>query len=164
VTASRSLSDAHPLLADKVRTLQAQYAKRFAPWHLIVTSVWRSPLVQEALYAQGRVSKMELNAVRHRAGLPPIYSDDEAARIVTRTRSSRHNRTPSEAVDLAVAIDPDGDAGPMKPRIDWQTASRYEAMGELAERLGLVWGGRWRMRDLCHVELPSLSGAQREET
>jgi hypothetical protein len=139
-----------------------EYARRFAPWQLVITSVWRSTLEQEALYVQGRVSKMELNAVRERAGLPPIYSDEEAARVVTRTRNSKHNRTPSEAVDFAVAIDPDG-PGPMKPRIDWQTASRYEAMGELAERRGLVWGGRWRQRDLCHVELPSLSVAQREE-
>ena len=154
--ASRLLSDAHPLLADKVRTLQAQYVKRFFPWHLVITSVWRSPLEQEALYAQGRVrSRMELNSIRERAGLPPVYSDEEASRIVTKVRSSRHNRQPSEAVDLAVAIDPDGPVGPLKPRIDWQTASRYEAMGELAERLGLVWGGRWKMRDLCHVELPS---------
>ena len=42
----------------------------------------------------------------------------------------------------------------MKPRIDWHTASRYEAMGEMAKALGLVWGGDWRQRDLCHVELP----------
>lgn len=154
--ASRSLADAHPLLADKVRTLQAQYAKRFAPWCLVITSVWRSPLEQEALYCQGRVPRMELNAVREKAGMAPIYDEDEAARIVTWTRNSRHNRTPSEAVDLAVALDPDGPAGPLKPRIDWHTASRYEAMGTLAEALGLVWGGSWKRRDLCHVELPSI--------
>ena len=152
---SRLLSDAHPLLADKVRTLQAQYAKRFAPWYLVITSVWRSPLEQEALYSQGRVaSKLELNAIRERAGMPPIYDEDEAHRIVTNTRHSRHNRTPSEAVDLAVAIDPDGATGPLKPRIDWITAGRYEAMGELAKKLGLAWGGDWKQRDLCHVEMP----------
>ncbi len=152
---SRLLSDAHPVLAEKVRTLQAQYAKRFAPWYLVITSVHRTPLEQEALYAQGRVvSKLELNAIRERAGMPPIYDENEAHRIVTKTRHSMHNRTPSEAVDLAVAIDPDGATGPLKPRIDWMTASRYEAMGELAKGLGLVWGGDWKQRDLCHVELP----------
>lgn len=152
---TRSLSHAHPLLAEKVLLLQEEYARRFAPWCLVITSVWRSTLVQEALYAQGRVaSRMELNALREKAGLPPIYSDEEAARIVTKSRYSRHNATPSEAVDLAVAIDPDGPQGPIKPRIDWQSEGRYEAMGEIAKRLGLVWGGDWNMRDLCHVELP----------
>lgn len=150
---SRSLADAHPLLAEKAREVMAEYARRFQPWCLVITSVWRSPELQEALYCQGRVSKIELNAVRERVNLPPIYDDDEAARIVTWTRASRHNRTPSEAVDFAVAIDPDGPLGPIKPRIDWLTSSRYEAMGEIAKAHGLVWGGDWRRRDLCHVEL-----------
>lgn len=153
--ASRLLSDARPELAAKVRALMEEYARRFAPWMLLITSVWRSPLEQEALYAQGRVaSKTELNAIRERAGLPPIYDEDEAHRVVTWVRNSRHNRTPSEAVDLAVALDPDGPHGPLKPRIDWQSEARYEAMGEIAKRLGLVWGGDWKRRDLCHVEMP----------
>lgn len=29
----------------------------------------------------------------------------------------------------------------------------YEHYGQIAEELGLVWGGRWRMRDYGHVEL-----------
>lgn len=28
----------------------------------------------------------------------------------------------------------------------------YAALGEVAEALGLVWGGRWRKRDLPHVQ------------
>ena len=153
--ASRLLSDAHPVLASAVRELMEMYAIRFAPWQLVITSVYRTVAEQEALYSQGRVaSKLELNAVRERAGLPPIYDDAEAHRIVTNVRHSRHNQHPAEAVDLAVAIDHDGPSGPLKPVIDWNTASRYEAMGALSERLGLVWGGRWRQRDLCHVELP----------
>lgn len=151
---SRSLSDAAPLLAEKCLLLQEEFSRRFAPWCLVRTSVWRSPAVQEALYCQGRVSKLELNAVRERAGLPPIYDDVEAGRIVTWLRNSRHNQTPSQAVDFAVALDPDGPDGPLKPRIDWLTVARYEAMGEIAKRLGLVWGGDWTKRDLCHVELP----------
>lgn len=151
---SRLLSDAHPLLAEAVKELMQMYAIRFSPWHLVVTSVWRSMAEQEALFSQGRVaSKTELNAVRERAGMAPIYDEAEAHRIVTRVRNSKHNRTPSEAVDLAVAIDYDGPTGPMKPVIDWNCESRYEAMGEMAKRLGLVWGGDWKARDLCHVEL-----------
>ena len=157
---SRLLSDAAPELAIACREVMAVYARRFAPWHLIVTSVWRSPLVQEALYAQGRVqSKTELNAIRDRAGLPPIYDEDEAHRVVTWTRASNHTRTPARAVDFAVAIDPDGPAGPLKPRIDWDDERRYRQMGEIAESLGLVWGGRWKRPDLCHVELPKVDAA-----
>lgn len=156
---SRSLSAAAPLLAEKCLLLQEEFARRFAPWCLVITSVWRSPAVQEALYCQGRVSRLELNAVRERAGMTPIYDDVEAGRIVTWVRTSRHNATPSEAVDFAVAIDPDGPEGPIKPRIDWLTVARYEAMGEIAKRLGLVWGGDWTKRDLCHVELPKQEAA-----
>ena len=29
----------------------------------------------------------------------------------------------------------------------------YELYGEIAEQVGLSWGGRWKMRDLGHVEL-----------
>jgi peptidoglycan L-alanyl-D-glutamate endopeptidase CwlK len=30
----------------------------------------------------------------------------------------------------------------------------YQALGQEAEALGLVWGGRWNLRDFGHVELP----------
>jgi peptidoglycan LD-endopeptidase CwlK len=30
----------------------------------------------------------------------------------------------------------------------------YELFGEIAEQVGLTWGGRWKMLDLGHVELP----------
>jgi peptidoglycan L-alanyl-D-glutamate endopeptidase CwlK len=29
----------------------------------------------------------------------------------------------------------------------------YELYGQAAESVGLVWGGRWKMMDLGHVEL-----------
>jgi peptidoglycan LD-endopeptidase CwlK len=29
----------------------------------------------------------------------------------------------------------------------------YELYGEVAQRAGLTWGGRWQNRDLGHVEL-----------
>lgn len=39
----------------------------------------------------------------------------------------------------------------------------YELYGQVAERLGLTWGGRWQMMDLGHVEWrkPGLSEAMR---
>jgi peptidoglycan L-alanyl-D-glutamate endopeptidase CwlK len=29
----------------------------------------------------------------------------------------------------------------------------YQLYGEVAEQLGLTWGGRWKMMDLGHTEL-----------
>jgi len=37
----------------------------------------------------------------------------------------------------------------------------YEHYGEIAEELGLVWGGRWKMRDYGHVELQRKGVLQR---
>lgn len=33
----------------------------------------------------------------------------------------------------------------------WQA---YQALGEEAERVGLIWGGRWKLRDYGHIEAP----------
>jgi peptidoglycan L-alanyl-D-glutamate endopeptidase CwlK len=30
----------------------------------------------------------------------------------------------------------------------------YQALGEEAEKAGLVWGGRWTLRDYGHIESP----------
>lgn len=152
-TFSRSLADAAPTLAERVLLLQEEFARDRAPQLLVVTCVWRSPLVQQALYAQGRLPAPAVNLKRAAAGLPPL-SAEEAARTVTWTRASKHLLLASRAVDLAVAVDPDGPAGPLKPVIDWKDEPAYRRMGALAERLGLVWGGRWHRPDLCHVELP----------
>lgn len=36
---------------------------------------------------------------------------------------------------------------------DAWAARGYALYGEVAESVGLIWGGRWRMRDLGHIEL-----------
>jgi peptidoglycan L-alanyl-D-glutamate endopeptidase CwlK len=38
-------------------------------------------------------------------------------------------------------------------RDPWAMAA-YRALGEEAEKLGLVWGGRWKLRDFGHIESP----------
>lgn len=157
--ASRSLSHAHPALANKVRILQEEFSRRFPQWRLIITSVSRTPAEQEALYLQGRVHVDLVNEARARTGMGPIGPHENVE--VTWVKQSRHNRMPSEAVDLAVAFDLDGIDGPGKPVIDWNDEIRYRAMGVMAENLGLVWGGRWRTPDMAHVELPTQVGGER---
>lgn len=37
-------------------------------------------------------------------------------------------------------------------KADWHDINGYTKAGQIAEGLGLVWGGRWKMRDYGHIE------------
>lgn len=150
-TWSADLADAHPLLAELVPLVQADFAALRAPQFLRITRVWGSQLVQDALWAQGRTSLAIVNGLRSKVGLAPITAK-ENLKCVTWTRQSKHTRKPSEAVDFVVAVDPDG-PGPLKPVITYNDEPAYLALGVIAERHGLVWGGRFRKYDGAHVEL-----------
>lgn len=60
---------------------------------------------------------------------------------------SRHNSTPSEAVDLV----------PFP--VNWKDEAGFKKLSELLEAIAnqhgikLTWGGNWPMRDLVHFEL-----------
>jgi peptidoglycan L-alanyl-D-glutamate endopeptidase CwlK len=77
----------------------------------------------------------------------------EGERIVTNARGgeSWHNverdgKPASLALDVAM-LTRDGRA------ILGDTDEAWERMGRVAESLGLTWGGRWKMRDLGHLQL-----------
>lgn len=39
-------------------------------------------------------------------------------------------------------------------KIRWEeTDAAWQRLGEIGESLGLIWGGRWRQKDLGHFEL-----------
>lgn len=38
-------------------------------------------------------------------------------------------------------------------KLQWSDDPAWQRIGEIGERIGLVWGGRWRQRDLGHFEL-----------
>ncbi len=149
---SRSLSDCNPELAEKALLVQETFIRRFSPWLLLITCTQRPQAIQDALYQQGRATLPQVNAVRATVGLPPITAAEN--KPVTWVTHSKHTKEPAEAVDFVVALDPDGD-GPVKPVLEWEDEARYRAMGEIAEGLGLVWGGRWKKPDFCHVEVPT---------
>lgn len=156
-TWSADLRDAHPLLQGVVPLVQAEFSERRAPEFLRITRVWGSQLVQDALWAQGRSHLVNVNALRSRVGLPPITAKENEHQV-TWTRQSMHTRTPSLAVDFVVSFDPDG-PGPLKPVITYDDEPAYLALGVIAERHGLVWGGRFPRYDGAHVQLPKdLSG------
>jgi peptidoglycan LD-endopeptidase CwlK len=46
--------------------------------------------------------------------------------------------------------------GPNK--LQWDSSDPiWERIGKIGETLGLVWGGRWRVRDMGHFETPALT-------
>jgi hypothetical protein len=145
---SREISACAPEMQRLGTLLIEKFWKRFAPFFIMPVFTQRTPLTHEALWAQGRTDLQTVNLMRLRAGLVPITDADNNK--VTWTKNSRHLLVPSEAIDFAVALDPDGPSGPKKPVIEWDDMPRYRAMGVMAEELGLVWGGE---SDGGHVEL-----------
>lgn len=64
--------------------------------------------------------------------------------IVTWVKSSMH--TLGRAVDIAAT---------KNGKIDWSVKNpAWSEFGQRAERRSLRWGGRWKAKDLGHVELP----------
>ena len=143
---NRDLNSLLPEAADKCRRLLSLARERGID--IIVTSTLRTKAHQRALYAQGRRPLDEVNTVRKFAGMPPIK--ESANRIVTRARVSAHET--GRAFDVAVmrGASPTWDA---RADMNQNGTPEYEELGALGESIGLVWGGRFGMRDLCHFEL-----------
>lgn len=74
----------------------------------------------------------------------PEEQADALARGVSWTQHSKH--LTGDAIDVA----------PMYHglnKVNWDTTDPiWEKMGEIGEKLGLVWGGRWLKRDMGHFE------------
>jgi peptidoglycan L-alanyl-D-glutamate endopeptidase CwlK len=118
----------HPLLAYRVGLVVAGMGAAGHPVEIF--EGLRLNARQDELYAKGRTEPGEkvTNAKAGESRHNPKDDDDNPL---------------SEAADLVfVGIAPWG------PEHPWQL------LGELAESVGLTWGGRWTIRDLGHVELP----------
>jgi peptidoglycan L-alanyl-D-glutamate endopeptidase CwlK len=102
----------------------------------MLTCTYRSQAEQDALYAQGRSTP---------------------GPKVTWTLSSRHSFTlngkpAAVAFDIALLKDgrPHWDT---KISINENMVPDYLEIGILGERLGLIWGGRWKKPDYPHFQL-----------
>ena len=137
------IAQLHPSLRQKATQLIKLCAQ--AGFSVLITQGLRTWAEQEALYAQGRVSLAQVNAMRKKAGQSPIAAKEN--RVVTQAPagSSWHNF--GLAFDIVV-LDALGKA-------DWNSGHpQWKKAGQLGTSIGLVWGGNFRrFKDLPHFEL-----------
>ncbi len=141
----RDIDSLHPSVARKCRDLLCACKK--LGLHLMVTSTLRSHDEQAALYAQGRKTLDLVNALRQKVRLAPIKAEDN--RVVTNATTSTHEF----GLAFDVALIKDG-APHWDQSLDLNDNgyADYLEVGSVGEGLGLIWGGRFRHRDLCHFE------------
>jgi peptidoglycan L-alanyl-D-glutamate endopeptidase CwlK len=128
------------------------------PFSLTCTA--RSYQEQVALYAQGRQSLDEVNALRKLAGLSPILSSGN--KKVTWTMLSKHlvklndsdlANDKSKAFDIVLLKDGKGHWD-VKVSVNKNIKPDYIEAGEIGESVGLKWGGRFKSPDYPHFEQP----------
>ena len=116
--------------------------KRMGVTGIAVSESLREVAVQMAYYSRSRMSIADVKAMYKAAGLYAI-GDAEAKRAVTWTLESKHIR--GEAIDLV----------PTNGGAYWWSAPPevWKRMGEIGEKHGLTWGGRWKNTDCPHFEI-----------
>jgi peptidoglycan LD-endopeptidase CwlK len=124
--ASRRLEDLHPDMQSKAKRFVELCARENID--VLIYCTWRSPQEQKELYAIGR---------------------SKPGKKVTWTLASKHNNMLGK-IPASLAFD----CVPLRMgKPDWEASNAYERMGQIGEKLGLVWGGRWRGKDTPHFEM-----------
>jgi peptidoglycan LD-endopeptidase CwlK len=83
---------------------------------------------------------------------------DKLAASGTRVTNARAFQSKHQ-YGLAADIAPVRDGHLVVSERDSWAMQAYQALGEEAERAGLVWGGRWSLKDYGHIESPAPIGA-----
>jgi len=158
--ASRDLSRLIPEMQVKVSAmfvwLEANTGLKLGR-DIIVTCTAREKAEQVALYAQGRESLAQVNALRKAVYLPPI-GEEQNKHCVTWTLDSRHiPETPGGQVTaLDVAIIKNGAATwDIKADVNHDHIPDYEEVAKAAELCGLESGARWKKPDYPHIQMPT---------
>lgn len=125
----RHLRGCHPELKWRVRKLVEALAHEGLT--LLLTQGVRSAAQQQALYALGRFKPGKV-----------VTNCDGLVRV------SNHQ---AKADGYGYAVDVAWRNG--KGEVTWD--GPWETLGTLAAAHGLIWGGTWKWKDLCHLELPS---------
>lgn len=157
--ASRKIEDLTP----EMQQLYMKFKDKMAAAKIsfLITCTARTVKEQQALYAQGRQTLKEVNALRKMAGLPSI-TEAENKNKVTWTLASRHivdlddgntGNDKSRAFDIAIIKD--GKATwDVKVNVNQNDQPDYLEAGSIGESVGLKWGGRFKSPDYPHFELP----------
>ena len=143
---SRELQDLHSVVRDKYLLLKKLAAERGIPFQ--VTQTGRTQEEHTAFHAQGRLALEEVNQLRAMAHLPAITAEQN--RKITWVRTSVHQF--GLAFDVVLKTEKGGVHWDTKADINQDGNTDYNELGELGEALGLIWGGRFKGRDLVHFE------------
>jgi hypothetical protein len=155
---TRDLDFLHPDMLGVLPRFRNEIEK--AKISMIITCTARLMKCQVALYAQGRQSIEEINRLRKFAGMAPIDLK-EAKKKVTWTLTSKHlvdfdndieTDNYSHAFDFAIINGKNIDYN-IKADINKNKIPEYEEVGIIAEKCGLVWGGRWKTPDYPHIQM-----------
>lgn len=145
---SRDMSLCHPDLQRRYAAFKADY-KAETGRDLVETCTWRSKDKQFEYFKCGRELKNGIWVIVDKWAVK-TYLDGY-------TKKSRHNVFPSEAVDVAIDMDP----GPGK-HLSWDR-SAYAPFAKLALKHHLIWGGDWngnmKTEDERFVDMPHLEVA-----
>jgi len=115
--------------------------KKLGVDNVVVSETLRHLATQMAYYSRGRMAIVDVKAMYKAAGLWNL-SDKDTQIQITWTLDSKHLR--GLAVDLVPTRH--GQTWWMAPEQVWLR------MGEIGEKNGLSWGGRWKNKDSPHYE------------
>lgn len=152
---SRKIDDCVLELRDAWGIASAAFNKRNAgKREVFLTQTYRSNAVQQALFAQGRLPLLSVNALRKTALLGPLTQKQNTVVTNAGPGQSKHNKKPSEAFDVAFRKT-DG-------TLDWSESLFREFSRDIRfANPGIVWGGDWdgdgkssdeRFLDLPHFQ------------
>lgn len=132
-----------PDVATKCRAHIAQCAALGIP--LLLSSGWRSPDEQMALWTKGRI----FNATTG------IWSVVDPKRVVTNAEPEHAPHCRGAAYDVVPIVG---------EKAAWDRLDLFQRIGEAGEALLLTWGGRWpKLKDMPHFELPNWRGLPLKE-
>lgn len=155
--ASRAVTDCTPSLQAKIKKFTIAMFRARIPF--VITCTARTVKEQVALWSQNRDDLFTVNALRFAAGLPPI-SEEENKHKVTWTLKSNHlidleddipGNDKSRAFDIAIVRD-NKPVWDIKVDVNEDQIPDYIQAGLIGESVGLRWGGRFRHRDMPHLE------------
>jgi len=149
------IEDMHPKLLEMYKEFAAKMAEAGVPFAL--TCVLRTKAEQEAYYAQGRKSLVEVNKLRQTAGMG-MLTPAENKYTVTKTLNSKHfpdASGKSRAFDIVIMKNGKVPTWDVKWDGDKDSIPDYLEAANIAQSVGLEAGAFWKtFKDWPHMQLP----------